>query len=98
MNRPEPQDGYDQHDRDAYNAQIEPPCTKKNHNWIRPYEVVGGLKENPGVWSLGGTIIRYTSICKHCGCKKVETCFGEQRNPYQEDTIEYFTENDSCSY
>lgn len=69
-----------------------PTCTKERHVWIRPYESVGGCRENPGVWSLGGTIIRYRSICKHCGCIKTETCYGEQRNPFQKDTIEYSME------
>lgn len=27
----------------------EPKCTKNEHDWQSPYEIVGGLRENPGV-------------------------------------------------
>lgn len=67
----------------------EPECTKDEHDWERPYEIVGGLKENPGVWSAGGTTMTFHSVCAHCGLHKHETQHGAQRNPGQLDTIEY---------
>jgi hypothetical protein len=71
----------------------EPPsCTEDEHEWDNPHEIVGGLKENPGVWSLGGTTLLFKSVCVHCGLIKRETHFGVQRNPNQCDTVEYSQE------
>lgn len=49
----------------------EPDCAKgRAHDWQSPYEVLGGLKENPGVWGHGGgAIIR--EVCAHCGRYRV---------------------------
>lgn len=45
----------------------EPICEKgKEHNWESPYEIVGGLKENPGVWGHGGGVIIH-EVCSNCG-------------------------------
>jgi len=49
---------------------VEPPCTEAAHDWQRPYKLVGGSKENPGVWANGGGLI-FKDVCLHCGCKKV---------------------------
>lgn len=49
---------------------VEPDCSEEEHEWVSPYDVVGGLKENPGVWGKGGGVI-YNEVCKHCGCLKV---------------------------
>jgi hypothetical protein len=55
-----------------------------------PHEVVGGVRENPGVWSLGGTAMLFKQVCSRCGLYKVETHSGAQRNPGQlEVEIEY---------
>jgi hypothetical protein len=70
----------------------EPECTEESHGWETPHEIVGGLKENPGVWSLGGTTMVYHSVCSHCGLQKREFKYGAQRNPGQLDKIEYFRE------
>jgi len=68
----------------------EPPaCIEDKHEWDNPHDVVGGLKENPGVWSLGGTTLVFKSVCIHCGLIKREVCYGSQRNPGQCDTVEY---------
>lgn len=69
----------------------EPPeCIEdKEHEWRSPYSCVGGIKENPGVWSGGGTIMHYKECCKHCGAYKKETQYGFQRNPGQCDDISY---------
>jgi hypothetical protein len=45
-----------------------PECTNENkHRWETPYELVGGCKENPGVWGSGGGVI-IKEVCIHCGC------------------------------
>lgn len=47
----------------------EPDCTEKAHDWQSPHEIVGGLKENPGVWGNGGGV-RIVEVCMHCGCRR----------------------------
>lgn len=44
-------------------------------------EFLGGCRENPGVWSTGGTSFRFASVCRLCGKYKSETTPGCQRNP-----------------
>lgn len=66
------------------------------HDWCSPYEVVGGMSENPGVFSKGGTTMVFVEVCSHCGCKKIETHYGAQRNPHQCDQIEYDTEDENA--
>lgn len=39
------------------------------HDWQAPYEIVGGIKENPGVWGHGGGVI-IKEVCLNCMCKK----------------------------
>ena len=48
---------------------IDPPapeCTEDEHDWQSPYELVGGLRENPGVFGHGGGVI-IVEVCPHCG-------------------------------
>lgn len=45
----------------------EPDCIEgEDHDWHAPYSVLGGLRENPGVWGHGGGV-RATEVCAHCG-------------------------------
>lgn len=47
-----------------------PSCAEgREHNWQSPYELVGGIKENPGVWGHGGGVI-ITEVCMNCGCAR----------------------------
>ena len=47
-----------------------PPCEMdEDHEWTSPWRIVGGLKENPGVWGNGGGV-RITEVCQKCGCGK----------------------------
>jgi hypothetical protein len=49
----------------------EPDCADgEDHDWQSPYEVLGGLVENPGVWGKGGGVI-IREVCAHCGTYKV---------------------------
>lgn len=48
----------------------EPECSESTHEWVTPFSVLGGVKENPGVQGHGGGVI-YKEICKHCGYLKV---------------------------
>lgn len=47
----------------------EPECEGKEHDWQTPYEILGGLKDNPGVWGNGGGVIM-KQVCMVCGCGK----------------------------
>lgn len=44
----------------------EPKCVRKRHKWMAPVSVVGGLRENPGVYGHGGGV-KITTCCKFCG-------------------------------
>lgn len=37
------------------------------HKWESPHELLGGLRENPGVCGLQGTQLDITEVCGHCG-------------------------------
>ena len=54
--------------------QIDPPepeCLRgESHDWQAPYEIVGGLKENPGVRGHGGGVF-IQEVCMHCGTERV---------------------------
>ena len=43
-----------------------PACKAEEHEWLSPYSLVGGLKENPGVWGSGGGVLS-KEVCRHCG-------------------------------
>ena len=58
-----------------------------DHDWTGDGE--GGLKENPGVYSRGGTVMTFDSHCRRCGLHRHERTTGAQRNPGDHDTVEY---------
>lgn len=52
-------------------APDEPQCEDgREHDWRSPYDVVGGIEENPGVYGHGGGVI-ITEVCTHCGAYRV---------------------------
>lgn len=59
-----------------------------DHDWTSEDE--GGLDENPGVWSTGGTTMVFRAHCATCGLQRREVSTGSQRNPGDHDTVEYF--------
>lgn len=73
---------------------LVPDCTEDEHEWESPHELVGGLTENPGVWSTGGTTYVTKTVCKNCGIYRTETEYGSQRNPQQCDRVEYEDSDD----
>lgn len=49
----------------------QPKCSHDDgHDWHSPYSVLGGLKENPGVWGHGGGVI-IRAVCRHCGVYRI---------------------------
>lgn len=61
-------------DRDSYTIRVdpdEPECSDgEDHDWQSPLEIVGGIKENPGVWGHGGGVV-IQEVCMRCGCGKL---------------------------
>jgi len=76
-------------DNDAHDCSGEysdelPECDASDdgeHDWQSPYSLVGGIKENPGVWSNGGTSMTSKEVCANCGKYKITTNKGSQCNP-----------------
>lgn len=68
-----------------------PKCSGGSHAWCSPYELLGGLKENPGVFGHGGGV-RIREVCKHCGVSRVtDTWATNPRDGTQgHETVEYF--------
>lgn len=60
-----------------------------DHEWTASVDVEGGLRENPGVWSTGGTSLVIRTHCAHCGLRRREQLTGAQRNPGEHDTVSY---------
>lgn len=84
-------------DREYLTVEIEPDHdaliraaggdTGCDHDWTSEGE--DGCRENPGVWSTGGTGISISSHCRRCGLRRTEHLCGAQRNPGDHDTVEY---------
>jgi hypothetical protein len=57
-------------DEARHKIAVDPPapaCAEGHeHDWRAPFEVVGGIRENPGVWGHAGGV-RITEVCYHCG-------------------------------
>ena len=67
--------------------QEEPACTEDEHDWQSPYEILGGLKENPGVWGHGAGIIM-REVCMHCGCEKKTDTWAQRRDTGEQGLTE----------
>lgn len=57
------------------------------HDWTGEGE--GGLAENPGVWSTGGTGMLFHRHCTRCGLLRKYHAVGPQHKPGECDTVEY---------
>ena len=40
-----------------------------SHQWTSPIEIVGGIKENPGVHGKGGGVVIH-EVCRQCGAHR----------------------------
>lgn len=63
--------------------------TDCDHEWVATCEIEGGCRENPGVWSNGGTSMTFRTHCACCGLKRTERRTGSQRNRGEHDTVSY---------
>lgn len=55
----------------------EPECKGEHeHDWQSPMSVVGGIKENPGVYGHGGGVV-CTEVCCHCGRYRISDSWAQ---------------------
>jgi hypothetical protein len=68
----------------------EPDCPGGGHEWRAPVEVVGGLKENPGVWTHGAGVV-YREVCRHCGTYRVTDTWAQDPETGEQglEAVEY---------
>jgi hypothetical protein len=59
---------------------VEPACVDRGEHELTG-EGCGGVDENPGVWSKGGTTLVFVRRCLKCGRVRREINRGAQRNP-----------------
>lgn len=57
---------------------LVPACVDGHeHDWYSPHEIVGGLRENPGVFGCGGGVAIH-EVCRHCGCERVTNTWAQE--------------------
>lgn len=62
----------------------EPECVEGHeHIWKSPHSIVGGLKENPGVYGHGGGVVIH-EVCMICGCKKTTDTWAQDMSDGQQ--------------
>lgn len=69
----------------------EPECSgREGHDWQSPIEVVGGVKENPGVHGHGGGVI-ITEVCAHCGRYRITDTWAQDPETGEQglESVEY---------
>lgn len=59
----------DPHDCSGVCPAVDAPDCRdgEEHDWQSPYSLVGGIRENPGVWGSGHGRTKCTEVCAHCG-------------------------------
>lgn len=97
-------DEQDEHDCSGSYSDDEPECESEGlgkdeggHDWRSPYSLLGGLKENPGVWGGVGTQITTKTVCACCGKYRTETDLGWQRNPGDPESVVEYSDADEDS-
>lgn len=74
-------------DEESDTVQLDEPApdcvASEEHDWQSPYSVVGGLRENPGVWGNGGGVIIKT-VCAHCGMYRVTNTWAQRHDTGEE--------------
>lgn len=76
----------------------EPDCpVDEGWDFCSPYSLVGGIKENPGVWSGGGTIMGSKEVCRNTGIYRTTTDPGCQRNSGEPLNTKKYSDADEAS-
>lgn len=65
----------------------EPECSADAHDWKTPHSVLGGIKENPGVWGNGGGVIA-REVCAHCGRYRETNTWAQRRDTGEQGLTE----------
>jgi len=86
-------------EREKFTVEIEPTepdCEEDDHDWRSPYSLLGGIKENPGVWGHGGGVV-ITEVCAHCGVYRVTDTWDQRAGPDQQglESTEYRDADDA---
>jgi hypothetical protein len=83
---PVDEDGNEQwSEHERITTQIDPEAPRcvdgacDSHDWQSPHEVVGGLRENPGVWGKGGGLV-FQEVCMRCGCGRTTDTWAQRRD------------------
>lgn len=69
----------------------EPDCEDgREHDWQSPYEVLGGIRENPGVWGNGGGVV-IREVCACCGRYRIHDTWAQRPDTGEQglETIAY---------
>jgi len=63
---------------------------RDSHEWKSPYRLLGGLKENPGVWGHGGGVI-IRDVCMQCGCERTTDTWAQRRDTGEQglESVQY---------
>lgn len=67
-------------------VQVDPPeprCVADAHDWRGEYDVVGGLKENPGVFGNEGGV-EILRVCIHCNILRVVNTWAQRPDTGQQ--------------
>jgi hypothetical protein len=89
----------DEDARDSYKVRVDPPtpaCSGQEHAWCSPHEILGGLRENPGVQGHGGGVV-IREVCSHCGIYRITDTWAQDRTDGQQglDSVEYEDADDT---
>lgn len=77
---------YIRQDRLSSAREMSEQCA---HDWQEPWPLVGGLKESPGIWAIGGTAMRSVHVCRECGAwLRVRWDDYHLPRPWRQETIE----------
>lgn len=68
-------------EHESVTVEIEPDAPRceagHDHDWQAPYEVLGGLAENPGVQGHGGGVL-IREVCAHCGAYRITDTWAQR--------------------
>lgn len=72
-----------------------PDCCGGEHEFRSPFSVVGGCKENPGVYGHGGGVIM-TEVCCLCGCYQITDTWAQNPENGEQGlrSVEYLESDD----
>lgn len=90
----------EQVEREEQTITIEPELPdcidSESHQWESPYSILGGLKDNPGVFGNGGGVI-CNEVCMLCGCKKTTDTWAQNPSNGERGLTSVSYEEGECS-